>query len=141
MQAIGFAFGNRTAGILASQTWFGCLKEKFLLPHIIPVSIVSQMKQKEHLFGKAVLGVAFSAALLPHGGEGSCDGRQLLLRDLGLVFDEVDEHSARKAEQSRGSTWLMVHFSNPSPAKSLCCCPLPFYSLFIFIPHPDRYLQ
>lgn len=69
--------------------------------------------------------VFFFAALFSHGTKGHCDGAQLLLRDPGLVFDEVDEHSARKANQALLS-WEVImlftkHFCNASPAKSGPC--------------------
>lgn len=69
--------------------------------------------------------VLFFAALFPQGSKGHCGGTQLLLCDLGLVFDEVDKHSARKAKQALLS-WEVImlftkHFCNASPAKSSPC--------------------
>lgn len=103
-------------------------------------------KQKWYLFHKTCLTVFFLAALFPHGSKGRRDGGQLFLCDLGLVFDEVDQHSARKAKQAlwsrEVSTRLTKPLSNASPAKSpFCYCPRPFYSSFIFIHCPDTYLQ
>lgn len=102
MQAEHFVSGNAAAGILARQALLLLLTGGIYTLGYSPCLCFGSERvgeeQKRYLLQETRLPVFLFAALLPHGGEGGRDGAQLFLCDLGLVFDEVNEHPAGRAK-------------------------------------------
>ncbi|POI33823.1 hypothetical protein CIB84_002425, partial [Bambusicola thoracicus] len=70
-------------------------------------------------------------ALFPHGGKSHGDGGQLILCDLGLVFDEVDEHSAREAKSCEAGRCVSGSTSSGQLNSSVNILLIFWYTKFL----------